>query len=317
MVQGGVAALAEQDGHVKVLYATGSYQRLCGGTLDNGELEHFRSSIDSAISEGRSIYADDHFVGFFKSPHGAANLLLIDGPVALSNPDASLIDLYCRNVAIGYENLMLSHEVEDTQRSIIYNLSEAVEHRSASAGNHIRRMAEYSWLLAKAMGLDDEEAAIIRAASPLHDAGKVAIPDAVLNKPGPLTSDERSIMTEHAEIGYEIFKESQPRILKLAATIAKEHHEKWDGSGYPQGLSGESISLAARIVALADVYDALSQSRCYKDSWPQEEVLATIRAGRGSHFDPRVVDAFFRILPQIDAVRSSYLDGNDSAVASG
>jgi response regulator RpfG family c-di-GMP phosphodiesterase len=116
----------------------------------------------------------------------------------------------------------------------------------------------------------------------------------------------------HAEIGYEIFRESRPRILKLAATIAKEHHEKWDGSGYPRGLSGESISLAARIVALADVYDALSQSRSYKDAWPQEEVLQTIRAGRGHHFDPNVVDAFFRALPRIDEIRNRFPDSDTS-----
>lgn len=309
VIQGSLAALAGQDGNIKVMYATGSYQCLCGGPLDNGELDHFRPSIEQAVREGRSIYAQDHFIGFFKSPHGPANLLIIDGPVALSKPDEGLIELYCRNVAIAYENLMLSQEVEDTQRTVIYNLSEVVEHRSASAGNHIRRMAEYSWLLAKEMGIKDEEAEIIRAASPLHDAGKVAIPDAVLNKPGPLTPNERSIMTEHATIGYDIFKESRPRILKLAATIAKEHHEKWDGTGYPQGLSGESISLAARIVALADVYDALSQSRCYKSAWPQDEVLQTIREERGHHFDPKVVDAFFRALPKIDKIRCRYPDG--------
>lgn len=309
VVQGGMAALAEADGSVRVMYATGRYQPLCGGALDNGDLEHFRPSIDQALREERSIYAPDHFIGYFCSSRGMVNLLIIDGPVALSNPDTSLIELYCRNVAIAYENLLLSQEVEDTQRTVIYNLSEVVEHRSTSLGNHIRRMAEYSWLLAKELGLGDEEAEAIRAASPLHDAGKVAIPDDVLNKPGPLTPSERLMIAGHAEIGYEIFRESRPRILKLAATIAKEHHEKWDGSGYPQGLSGESISLAARIVALADVYDALSQVRCYKPAWPQDEVLSTIREGRGRHFDPLVVDAFFRALPQIDEIRLRYPDG--------
>ncbi|MDR3411876.1 MAG: DUF3369 domain-containing protein [Formivibrio sp.] len=311
VIQGGLTALTGQDGEIKVMYATGGYQHLCGQDLDNGDLERFKSSIDQAIQQEHSIYAQDHFIGFFKSPHGPVNLLIIDGPVALSHPDTSLVELFCRNVSIAYENLMLSHEIEDTQRTIIYQLSEVIEHRSPDTGNHIRRMAEYSWLLAKAMGLTDEEASIVRAASPLHDAGKVAIPDAVLNKPGPFTPEERNIMDGHAEMGYLLFKEARPRTLKMAAMIAHEHHEKWNGQGYPQGLSGEAISLAGRIVALADVYDALSQARCYKKPWPQEDVLNAIRAGRGTQFDPDVVDAFFRVLPQIDEVRLRFAENRE------
>lgn len=306
VVQGGLTALTSHDGSMKVMYATGGYKRLCGSQLDNGELEHFRTSIDAAIRQERSVYETDHFVGFFKSEHGPVNLLLIDGPVALSHPDTSLIELFCRNVSIAYENLMLSHEIEDTQRNIIYQLSEVIEHRSPDTGNHIRRMAEYCWLLAKEMGLSDEDAEILRAASPLHDAGKVAIPDAILNKPGPLDDTERKIISGHSELGYSLFKEARPRILKMAAIIAREHHEKWDGKGYPLGLSGEAISLAGRIVALADVYDALSHSRCYKEAWPQEEVLATIREGSGNQFDPKVVDAFFRVFPKIEEIRRNF-----------
>lgn len=308
VVQGGLTALTSPDGSIEVMYATGGYKSLCGHDLDNGELKRFGPAIDRAIREERSVYEADHFVGFFKSRYGAVNLLIIDGPVSMSHPDTSLIELFCRNVAIAYENLMLSNEIEDTQRSIIYQLSEVIEHRSSDAGHHIRRMAEFSWLLAKEMGLSDEDAEIIRAASPLHDAGKVAIPDVVLNKPGKLTDEERVIMNTHSELGYSLFSDARPRILQMAATIAHEHHEKWDGSGYPKGLSGKAISIAGRIVALADVYDALSHARCYKTAWPQEQVLEFIRASSGSHFDPEVVDAFFRILPQIEAIRIQFAD---------
>ena len=309
VIQGGLTALTGHDGEIKVMYATGGYERLCDQDLDNGDLEHFKASIDQAIQQQQSVYAKDHFIGFFKTPHGAVNLLIIDGPVAMSHPDTSLIELFCRNVSIAYENLMLSHEIEDTQRTIIYQLSEVIEHRSPDTGNHIHRMAEYCWLMAKEMGLSDEESTIIRAASPLHDAGKVAIPDAVLNKPGPLNDEERKIMDRHAEMGYQLFKEARPRILKMAAQIAYEHHEKWNGQGYPRGLSGKDISLAGRIVALADVYDALSHARCYKKPWPQEEVLETIRAESNVHFDPEVVEAFFRALPQINEVRERFAEG--------
>lgn len=308
VVEGGLTALTAHDGTIKVMYATGGYQHLCGQDLNNGELAPFRESINEAIRQEKSIYAPTHFVGFFKSPHGPVNLLLITGPLALSCPDTNLIELFCRNVAIAYENLMLSHEIEDTQRDIIYTLAEVIEHRTPDTGNHIHRMAEYSWLLAKEMGLSDEESEIIRAASPMHDAGKVAIPDSILNKNGPLDAEERRIINSHAQTGYEMFKNARPRILKTAATIAYEHHEHWDGNGYPRGLSGDAVSLASRIVALADVYDALSQARCYKQAWPPEKVLETIRQGRGSQFDPDVVDAFFRILPQIEEVRRRFAE---------
>lgn len=318
VVKGGLTALTGHDGEIRVMYATGGYQSLCNQNLDEGQLEHFRTSIDLAIREERSVYGKDHFVGFFKAPHGPTNLLIIDGPVELSNPDTGLVELFCRNVSIAYENLMLSQEIEDTQRTIIYQLSEVIEHRSPDTGNHIRRMAEFSWLLAKALGLSDEDAAIVRAASPLHDAGKVGIPDSVLNKPGILNEEERKIMNTHSEIGYRLFKDARPRILKMAAQIAYEHHEKWNGEGYPRGLAGEEISLPGRIVALADVYDALSHARCYKQPWPQEDVLKAIRADTGKHFDPAVVEAFFKALPELDEVRRRFADdGHVHDVTSG
>lgn len=307
VVSGGIAALSDSD-NIKVMYATGGYQTLCGQSLSDTDLLRLRPSIDEALKNRQSVYAPDHFVGFFQAPHGALNLLIIDGPVALSHPDADLIDLFCKNVAIAYENLMLNKEIEDTQRSIIYQLSEVIENRSKDTGKHIHRMAEFSYALAIELGLDEEEAEIIRTASPLHDIGKVGIPDMVLNKPGALDEQERAVMDTHAQLGYDMLKESKPRILKMAAIIAHQHHEKWDGSGYPRKLKGEDIHIAGRIIALADVYDALAHSRCYKPPWPREKVLETIKAGSGSHFDPAVVDAFFRCLPKLEEIRLAYRD---------
>ncbi|WP_410499304.1 DUF3369 domain-containing protein [Chitinibacter sp. S2-10] len=307
VVNGGMTALSHED-DVTVMYATGGYSQYCGQKLGQTELSRLQGSIDEAIAKQQSIYASDHFVGFFLSPHGPINLLIIDGPVALSHPDANLIDLFCKNVSIAYENLMLNREIEDTQRSIIYQLSEVIENRSKDTGKHIHRMAEFSYVLALELGLGEEEAQIIRSASPLHDIGKVGIPDLVLNKPGPLNGDERAVMDTHARLGYEMLRESKPRILKMAATIAHEHHEKWDGSGYPRKLKGEEIHIAGRIIALADVYDALAHSRCYKDPWPRDKVLDTIREGTGKHFDPKVVDAFFRCLPKIEEIRQALTD---------
>lgn len=307
VINGGITALSNEEG-VRVMYATGGYQTLCGKILDETDLLRFRPSIDEAIREQHSVFADDHFVGFFRSQRGPVNLLIIDGPVALSNPDADLIDLYCRNVAIAYENLMLAQEIEETQHNIIYHLSEINENRSVDIGNHVRRLAEYSWLLAKELGLSDEDAQLIREATPLHDIGKIAIPDQILNKPGPLDPDERKVMDTHAQLGYDTLKDTRMRILQLGAEIARHHHERWDGKGYPDQIAGEAIPLASRITALADVYDALSHIRCYKPAWAEEQVLETIMDGRGTHFDPQVVDAFLRVQAQMAQIRDRYPD---------
>lgn len=307
VVKGSVAAL-DQDGATTVLYATGGYAALCDKPLADDVLARFKPSLDEAMRDGRSVFADDHFVGFFRAHQGAANLLIIDGPVALSHADRDLVELFCRNVSIAFENLMLRAEIEDTQRDIIYRLSEVVENRSQDTGKHIHRMAEYAWLLARELGLSDEDAEIIRAASPLHDIGKVGIPDVVLHKPSRLDDAERRIMNTHAALGHAMLKDAKPRILKMAAIIAHQHHERWDGAGYPQRLAGEAIHIAARIIALADVYDALSNARCYKPAWPREDVLEAISLGRGSQFDPAVVDAFFAVLPQLEAIQARLCD---------
>ncbi|WP_297575633.1 response regulator [uncultured Deefgea sp.] len=310
VVSGGMAALSQSD-DLTIMYATGGYQAFCGQNLDNAELSRLKPSIDEALAQRHSIFAADHFIGFFQAPLGSVNLLIIDGPVALSHPDANLIDMFCKNVAIAYENLMLNKEIEETQRSIIYQLSEVIENRSKDTGKHIHRMAEFSYAMAIELGMSEEDAEIIRIASPLHDIGKVGIPDSVLNKPGALDAEERAVMNTHAQLGYEMLKASKPRILKMAAVIAHQHHEKWNGTGYPQQLVGEQIHIAGRIIALADVYDALAHSRCYKPPWSRERVLEEIQAGSGTHFDPEVVEAFFRCLPKIEEIRMSYRDYAD------
>ena len=302
VVHGGLAALSTDD-EVRVIYATGGYQQYRGQSLSTVEHDRFGQAIRAAIATEQSVFAQDHFVGFFKSQHGPVNLLIIDGPVALSHADRDLVELFCRNVSIAYENLMLSAEIENTQRDIIYQLSEVVETRSQDTGQHIRRMAEYASLLARELGLGEQEAEVIRAATPLHDIGKVGIPDAILNKPGALDADERLIMNTHATLGWDMLRDARPRILQMAAVIAHQHHERWDGTGYPAGLTGHNINIAARITALADVYDALTHQRVYKQAWPRNQVLDTIRAGSGSHFDPEVVEAFFRLLPQFEALQ--------------
>lgn len=188
------------------------------------------------------------------------------------------------------ESAMLNMELEATQREIIHILGEVSEYRSQETGDHIQRVAEISSMLAKFLGLPENEVERIRLAAPMHDLGKVGIPDAILNKPGRFTDDEYTIMKTHSEIGYNMLHNSKRQLLRFAAEIARSHHERWDGRGYPKGISGEEIPLAGRICSVADVLDALSSPRCYKQPWPEEKVKEEFLKQRGAQFQPELVD---------------------------
>ncbi|MCX6074092.1 MAG: HD domain-containing protein [Campylobacterales bacterium] len=202
----------------------------------------------------------------------------------------------------------LNKEIEDTQREVVFTMGSIGESRSKETGNHVKRVAEYSKLLALYYGLDESEAEMLRQASPMHDIGKVAIPDAVLNKPGRFDEQERRIMDTHATLGYEMLKHSARPLLLMAATVANEHHEKWDGSGYPRGLKGENIHIYGRITALADVFDALGSDRVYKKAWEDERIFTLFKEERGKHFDPTLIDIFFGHLEEFLTIRDRLKD---------
>lgn len=185
----------------------------------------------------------------------------------------------------------LNQEIIDTQRELILTLGEICETRSHETGLHVVRVAEFSYLMATLAGCDEAE--LIKNASPMHDLGKVAIPDHILNKPGKLDADEWEIMKTHSELGYQMLSVSHRPLLNMAAIIAHQHHEKWNGTGYPQGLAGDDIHIAGRITAIADVFDALSYERCYKPAWELEPILRLLKEQRGAHFDPQLIDLFF------------------------
>ncbi|MBI3873647.1 MAG: HD domain-containing protein [Arcobacter sp.] len=199
----------------------------------------------------------------------------------------------------------LHREIESTQKEIVYKMGEIGESRSKETGNHVKRVAEYSRLLATLYGLDDEEANILFIASPMHDIGKVGIPDNILKKPGKLDSEEFEIMRTHTDIGYEILKGSNRAVFNTASIIAKEHHEKWDGTGYPNGLASDEIHIYGRITALADVFDALGSDRYYKKSWELEKILALLKEERGKQFDPSLIDLFFENLDRFLKIRDA------------
>jgi two-component system response regulator RpfG len=192
------------------------------------------------------------------------------------------------------EGLVLeaTRDVREREKETLYRLARAGEFRDSETGNHIFRMARYSRLIASVIGLHSDEAENIELAAPLHDIGKIGIPDHILLKPGKLTAPEAEEMRKHPLIGYEIIKGSPSSYLRMGALIALGHHEKFDGSGYPHGLFGDHIPLAARIVAVADVFDALTSQRPYKKAWEADAAFEYIDRQRGSHFDPRLVGAF-------------------------
>jgi putative two-component system response regulator len=196
----------------------------------------------------------------------------------------------------------LANELRRSREETIRRLSRAGEYRDEETGAHVVRVGRVSEKLARSVGLPDDECAMIGIVSPLHDIGKVGIPDAILRKPGPLDPEERAVTNRHAEIGHRILTGSDSPLLELAATIALTHHERYDGNGYPRGLGGADIPIAGRITAVADVYDALTHDRPYRSRFAGDEAAAMIRTGRGSQFDPVVVDAFVESLDEFASI---------------
>lgn len=204
------------------------------------------------------------------------------------------------------KEIQAKDEIISAQKEILYKLGEMGELRSQETGDHVNRVALYSELLAIAYGLSDIEVEQIKMASPMHDIGKVGISDSILLKPSRLTDEEYEEMKTHTTLGYEIFKNSKHKMLQVAARISREHHEKWDGSGYPQGLKGEDISVCGRITALADVFDALSNERVYKEAWPIQETVDYIKNERAKAFDPKLVDIFLENIEKILEIKNSH-----------
>jgi putative two-component system response regulator len=199
-------------------------------------------------------------------------------------------------------------ETHQAHLDTIHRLGMAAECRDGQTAAHLERVSHYCAILARRLGLPEREVAILRHASLLHDVGKIGTPDAILRKPGPLTAAERELMQQHTLIGANLLSDSASELLRAGETIVLTHHEKWDGSGYPNGLKGDEIPLYGRICAVADVFDALTSRRSYKEPFSNEQAYEILRSGRGSHFDPRIVDLFFAHLDAIVTIQQQYRD---------
>lgn len=221
------------------------------------------------------------------------------------------------HLSLSNQKMALQQEVKKIHADLISSrfqalqmLGKAAEFKDNETGMHVVRMSYYSAALARATGWPEDQCFTLLNASPMHDVGKIGIPDAILLKPGRLNEEEMEVMRRHAQMGADIINtqnDTSP-LFKMAASIAASHHEKWDGSGYPNGLSGEEIPIEGRIVAIADVFDALSSKRPYKDPWPLERILDLLHEEKGRHFDPDLVDKFIEILPEIKAIQQQWQD---------
>lgn len=205
-------------------------------------------------------------------------------------------------------SLVRTEELRATRLQIVQRLGRAAEYKDNETGMHVIRMSHYAQMLALAIGMSEAWAEDLLNAAPMHDVGKIGIPDAVLQKPGKLDAEEWAVMQRHAEIGAEIIGDHPAGVLRLARLIALTHHEKWDGSGYPKGLVGDAIPLEARIVAIADVFDALTSRRPYKAAWSMDDAFAYLREQAGKHFDPALVEPFTALQPQILAIRERWAE---------
>lgn len=207
-----------------------------------------------------------------------------------------------------------TREIVNRERETVLRLSKAAEYRDPETGAHIVRMAHYSMLIARELGMSEEDQELLLEAAPMHDIGKVGISDSILLKPGRLTSEEFEVMKQHAIFGYDLLSGSSSKLLQTGAEIAKGHHEKFDGSGYPFGIKGEDIPIFSRIVAVADVFDALTSERPYKKPWDVDMAVNFLKEGAGSHFDPACVDAFMNAWDDVEKVREKYQEASFAAL---
>lgn len=220
--------------------------------------------------------------------------------------EEDLVRSLASQAAVAVHNAQLTEELKQVHLDTIFRLSVAAEYKDKDTVQHIRRMAHYSAAIARRMGWSESRAELLLQAAPMHDVGKIGIPDAILMKPGRLTPEERTVMETHTEIGARILGGSDTALLRLSEVVALTHHEKWDGTGYPQRLAGEDIPLEGRIVAVADVFDALCSRRVYKDAFGFEASVDIVRKDAGTHFDPQCVEAFLSILEPIRAIQDRF-----------
>ncbi|MBF0098964.1 MAG: DUF3369 domain-containing protein [Magnetococcales bacterium] len=300
----GFAATHDKDD--LTLYAgTGLYETMIGKTVQETTQPEIIALVHRSLQNAESICENNCYVGYFRTRNGSLNLLFLQGNKPLTPLDKKLIGIFSKNVALAFDNALTNQELLETQQELTFSLGAAVDSHAQQSEYHLRRVAASARLLARLAGLPEEDAELIWLAAPLHDLGKIAVPDSILTKPGRLSPEEWTIMQAHTDVGARLLKNNKQRVLQAGAIIAGMHHEQWDGKGYPSGLNGEEIPIFARITSLVDVFDTLSHDRHYERSWKIDTIIDFIIQNRATLFDPRLVDLFLEHLPEFQAIQTS------------
>ncbi len=255
-----------------------------------------------------SVHEHEYFLASSMNGKKNRSLIYLEKSGESTVLQKKILDIFSNNVLTAFQNLYLRADIEKAQQEMVYLLAEAIESRSQETGNHLQRVAELSFLLAKSLNLGEEVSIRIHRASPLHDLGKIAIPDNILNKPGKLTEQEFEVMKTHSQIGHDMIISSERELCQTGRLIALEHHEHWDGNGYPNAKKGEDISIEGRISAVADVFDALCAKRCYKEAWPIDDVFAFMKERADSQFDPQIIATLLKHEIEIREIYNKYAD---------
>lgn len=301
------------EGALNIVNASGSFADL-QGALDLANLPDSTAvALKEAMEQHSTIINDHSFTAVCSDESDLATVLHLDEMSHLEEVEQDLVDVFLRNVSMALQNVRLRQDIEAAQKDMVYMLANALETRSGETGNHVKRVALFCRRLSELMGLDEDEIETVFLAAPLHDIGKIGVPDAILNKPGRLTDEERAVMERHAPLGYRMLSGSRHALLQAGAMIARDHHENWDGTGYPDKRAGEDIHIYGRIAAIADVFDALTSARVYKPAWPYEKVRDFLEEQRGKKFDPKITDLFLAHYQDFVAIRDAHPDAQAQA----
>lgn len=267
-----------------------------------------KHTIMATLEQKQSLVTEDVFIGYYHTNANTQSVLYTRFHEEHNPLQDEILKLFAANITLIFQNLHNREHIQETQKELLLVLGDAIEQRSKETGSHVRRVALMCELMALKLGQSSEYAELLKYASPLHDIGKIGIPESILHKPGKLTDGEWETMKTHAQIGYELLKDSTRTIAKMGARIALNHHEHWDGNGYPNALTGAAIPLEGRIVAIIDVIDALGSERAYKKPWQENEIIHYINERRGKQFDPAMVDAALELFEAFREIRRTLPD---------
>ncbi|AGP86129.1 DUF3369 domain-containing protein [Alteromonas mediterranea] len=292
------------DTTMTVLGASGDLIGLCEPGISKQIPESIADEVNQVLLSKTHLQTKDRFIGYYPTGEDSHNILYVKLNEPLDALQRKTLEMFASNVAIIFQNLTQKEDIQQTQKELIMVLSDAIEMRSKETGGHVRRVILMTEFLSEKLHMSREFIDTIRYSAALHDVGKISIPETILHKPGKLDPEEWEIMKTHAQKGYDLLADSDRIVAKMGAIIAKTHHERWDGNGYPEGLSGDDIPIEGRIMAIVDVVDALLSKRCYKPAWSEEDVKAYLEENAGKQFDPLITHIMLEHFDKILGIRA-------------